>query len=398
MKVLFVGGLFSSKQIDFINSTSSGVVQNAADVLQKNIIKSLKLHAKEVEVVNLPFIGSYPALSSCLYFPPVIDDFGKAKITGLGFLNLPFIKHFSRFISLTKYLFSIEESRSLQLLVYSYHLPFMISAYLFKRFSSGVNIFIVVPDLPEYMSDNNSFVYRFLKRVEVFFGDALLKKFDGYIFLTNQMAVRYGVDRDDYIVVEGVADISDFSLSVGFTDSVRYIFYSGTLAERYGIRELVDSYISLDIDDIQLFICGEGDSRGYIESCAKQNSKIKFFGQLSREKVIELQKNALLLVNPRRADSEFTKYSFPSKVIEYMSSGRPVLMNVLPGIPEEYYDYCFSPSGHTVSDFTNCLRDTLKLDPRQLDSMGANAKKFIEEKKSYSSQGLRIYQFLMRKI
>ena len=41
-------------------------------------------------------------------------------------------------------------------------------------------------------------------------------------------------------------------------------------------------------------------------------------------------------MNPRSADAEYTKYSFPSKTIEYLATGVPVVMNRLPGIPEEY--------------------------------------------------------------
>ncbi|MBP3360682.1 MAG: hypothetical protein J6N52_07515 [Clostridia bacterium] len=46
-----------------------------------------------------------------------------------------------------------------------------------------------------------------------------------------------------------------------------------------------------------------------------------------------------MLVNPRSATDEFTKYSFPSKTMEYMLSGTPVVMYKLAGIPDEYDEY-----------------------------------------------------------
>lgn len=35
------------------------------------------------------------------------------------------------------------------------------------------------------------------------------------------------------------------------------------------------------------------------------------------------------------------KYSFPSKTMEYMSTGTPVLTTVLPGMPKEYHPYVY---------------------------------------------------------
>ena len=63
--------------------------------------------------------------------------------------------------------------------------------------------------------------------------------------------------------------------------------------------------------------------------------RIEFLGMLPRTDVLELQSKATILVNPRQPVGDFTKYSFPSKTIEYMASGTPLLMYKLPGIPEE---------------------------------------------------------------
>lgn len=39
--------------------------------------------------------------------------------------------------------------------------------------------------------------------------------------------------------------------------------------------------------------------------------------------VLKAQSESEILVNPRNDNNEFTKYSFPSKVIEYLGSGTP---------------------------------------------------------------------------
>lgn len=52
-----------------------------------------------------------------------------------------------------------------------------------------------------------------------------------------------------------------------------------------------------------------------------------------------MQQQATLLVNPRKGHEEYTKYSFPSKTMEYMASGTPTIMYKLPGLPIEYEEY-----------------------------------------------------------
>jgi glycosyltransferase involved in cell wall biosynthesis len=143
---------------------------------------------------------------------------------------------------------------------------------------------------------------------------------------------------------------------------------------------LIDSFVASGVKDYQLIICGDGDDRPYVEKISSECERIKYMGQLNRESVLELQRNASLLVNPRDNDSDYTKYSFPSKVIEYMSSGVPVLMYRLDGIPEEYYNFCYAvPAGSRGLE--RKLLEISKLDSAEMVAKGVSAKSFIERKK-----------------
>ena len=37
-----------------------------------------------------------------------------------------------------------------------------------------------------------------------------------------------------------------------------------------------------------------------------------------------------------------SKYFFPSKMMDYLASGTPTISTKLKGIPEEYFNYCFT--------------------------------------------------------
>ena len=71
-------------------------------------------------------------------------------------------------------------------------------------------------------------------------------------------------------------------------------------------------------------------SKKQLYDYTQQDKRIHFGGVIPLSEVIEKEIQATILINPRPVDQEFTKYSFPSKIMEYMSSGTPVLTTKLP--------------------------------------------------------------------
>ena len=88
----------------------------------------------------------------------------------------------------------------------------------------------------------------------------------------------------------------------------------------------------------------------------KSHANIRYFGFVSHERALELQAKAALLINPRSPKGVFTRYSFPSKTLEYMRSGKPVVCHRLEGIPEEYDPYLQYIEGEGAGAIVNaCL-------------------------------------------
>ena len=78
------------------------------------------------------------------------------------------------------------------------------------------------------------------------------------------------------------------------------------------------------------------------------------------EEVVSAELEASLLINPRPTHEEFTKYSFPSKNMEYMASGTPVLTTKLPGMPADYYPYVFLVNDESAEGMAKAYRDVLE--------------------------------------
>lgn len=389
MNILFLGGVFSELDKDVIVSHSKGSVQYAADTLQKNYIDGFCQHVsvETVQVINLPFLGAYPNRYKTVFFSPATEQelMGRARLLNIGFLNVTLIKNLHRLFLAAKAIFSQLKRQEVGtvLVCYSMHLPFLLACYVAKVFyGKKVHFCVIVPDLPEYMAVRAGlvkFVFHMLSRISYF----VVNRADTIVAITSDMMERFAPDVTK-VVIEGIADKKYISRDTAGRRG-KYLLYTGTLDRRYGIRNLVDSFVASGVEGYELFICGDGDDRQYVETVAAMGSNIKYFGQLDRDAVLKLQRHASLLVNPRDNDSEYTRYSFPSKIIEYMSSGVPVLMYRLDGVPNDYYDYCYVvPLGS--EGLAKKLLEVCNLNDEERFEMAASAKRFVTENKMPGAQ------------
>jgi glycosyltransferase involved in cell wall biosynthesis len=394
--IVFLGGIFTPRQIDLIERESKGVIQNAADGLQKKLIEGLsETYPGSISILNLPFIGSYPQLSRLAFFPAT-NEFVHAKLLGQSFVNIRMLKSFSRLVSSFLGLLRAAPSRRCAVIVYSAHLPFLVAAIMYRYLFRGSRICLVLPDFPEFMSDGGR-LYRIAKSIETWIFYKLVRHIDRFVLLTRFMAERLNLQSEQFTVVEGIADAlpgnnyDDSDISI--TDR-RVFLYTGTLAARYGVMDLVEAFQLVKHPRAELWICGEGDSRERIVDAAKQDLRIRFLGQVSRDAARKLQRDATVLVNPRLPVGEFTKYSFPSKTMEYMASGRPVLMHHLTGVPEEYLPHFVRPSSVSVEGLAMAMERLAAQDSNELRSMGTAAREFVLKQKNAIVQCQKIVELI----
>lgn len=393
--VIFLGGVFLPSQHKQILTNSRGVVQNAADALQKAFLHGLSDHlGNKVQLVNLPFVGSYPRLYVNATFPACEDTLAPGiRVRGEGFLNIRFLRFWSRFISA---FFGVHratrDAECPVIIVYSAHLPFLAAVRLVRLLRRDVFLCAVLPDLPEFMGVGG-WLYSTFKVIESAIFRQIVQGFDSFVFLTDAMGDRIGIPAEKRMVVEGIFDpLNDLpeGAPVDLEDDAFVVLYTGTLAARYGIGDLLEAFEHFDNPKAQLWICGDGDTRHLIDEMAQRDPRIRFFGQVPRAKALALQRTASVLVNPRRPEGEFTKYSFPSKTMEYLASGKQVIMHRLPGIPREYLEHLTIPATPDAEGLAEALRDVSVLTAEERNRRGNNARMFILNCKSPEAQVARV--------
>jgi glycosyltransferase involved in cell wall biosynthesis len=172
------------------------------------------------------------------------------------------------------------------------------------------------------------------------------------------------------------------------------IMYSGVLDLRYGIPELLDAMDLLD-EHYELWLTGAGNAEDLIRQRAATDERIKFYGYLpSRQDLLNKQAQATMLISPRRDTEEASKYCFPSKLFEYMVSGRPVISCFLAGIPAEYHNHLIQLPSASAQEIAAIIKKTAKLSAQERSTIGSAAKKFVLENKNKFAQAKKIAEFM----
>ncbi len=247
----------------------------------------------------------------------------------------------------------------------------------------------IVTDLPDMLSGS-----RFSKGLANF----VIRRCTGYVLLTEAMNAYLNKQGKPYVILEGHADITMANRIPAMEKKTapRICFYAGGVSKRYGLGNLVEGFQKANLPNAQLHIYGPGDYVKELQQIAAKDDRIYYGGMLLNAQIVEKEQEATLLVNPRPTGEEYVKYSFPSKTMEYMASGTPVLTTVLPGMPQEYHPYVYLLEEETAEGIAQKLKEILSESDAALFQKGAEARRFVLEQKNNVIQAQKILEMLRK--
>ena len=77
---------------------------------------------------------------------------------------------------------------------------------------------------------------------------------------------------------------------------------------------------------------------------------------------------------------EYTKYSFPSKIMEYVSTGKPTICYKLDGIPDEYDNILIFPMDNSIESLSQCIVDVSNYNEKQMNEIYLKSRNIMLEK------------------
>lgn len=362
--------------------------------LQKMIFRALHDEGEDVTCYGYPPVASFPGTPIVGFGMSEKNIDENLRVTVLPVLNLPLLKQISVFFS---FLFALLfwEIRNIRkdryILVYADFLEYCCPALLINRIFHSHSILYLteMPGLEHFHTGKVT-----LKKKLLFISERMKLRmhrwFDGYVFITQELADAVNIKKRHYVVVEGFPDTELYdSIPQQEKESVPTLMYAGSLREVYNIKLLVDAFHRTR-GDFQLWIYGNGKLKEYIAKLEKEDPRIQYRGIAPHKEILAQERKATLLAHIKDTEDEFVQYTFSSKLMEYFSSGTPVLTSHCGGVPELYFSHCYVLPEVSMDVLTQEIERIFSLSKEELTSIGLSAKQFLRENANCRAQGRKI--------
>jgi glycosyltransferase involved in cell wall biosynthesis len=271
------------------------------------------------------------------------------------------------------------------------------SEFLDIHLNDKANVLIKkLGDERQHFFENNAFyAYDFI----VLMTKTLYKHYEGFPGLKPKL-----------LHLPMTVDLSRFNKEQnGFSDKFGlqkpYIVYVGVMSNaKDGVDILIDAFsiVEKEYPELHLYLFGSYhyDSPGHTSQikCLGLEEKIFYKGLISRDEIPGILMNAELLVLPR-PDSKQAQGGFPTKLGEYLASGRPVCATKVGEIPDYLEDEvsAFLAEPGSVDSFADAMLRALT-DKKKAAEVGSNGRMLAKKSFNMDVQSKILYNFLAENI
>ena len=401
--ILFVGHFFPRQLLKTVQDDSKGRMGMSNHNFEMSIIKGLSKQEINLSCLSIPGVYSFPNNNTRFFIKSESYNENNINVTSISFCNLFIINKVwmivAAVIAILRELNKFT-GKDVDIIVNPPSFVLLFSCVIARVFSRKKTYFnIIVPDLPFIITkmDRRTGIKGAILKLLNSLTMNMIRSSDSLVVLTKEMMDV--IERPkNFIVMEGLFDVETINKQqankLSLYNGKEIILYSGTLRRIFGVLNLLKAFSLLKNSEVELWICGEGDAENDIRDAALFDSRIKFYGLVDSATALELQSKATILVNPRTSEGEYTKYSFPSKTIEYLYAGKSVVINRLPGIPEDYYEYVYLPKDESVEALADVLNSIINSNFSDRINKAYNGRNFIIHNKNSIYQTLRILNLI----
>ena len=391
MKLLYISALSSNRLISEIYKKSGKNPGFAIQKFSRLLVKGLLANGADVVALSNP--PSPAGSKRWVLFDSETEEGVHYKY--IPFLNVSILKHLCIFLYAFVYVlfWGFKHRREKAIVCDVLSISVCMGALLASKINRIRSVAVVTDIYGQMVGNAKSSL---ITKLAGILNSCYVSSFDRYVLLTSQMNELVNPRRKPHIIMEALCDLSMANTNVRNEEkaSPRTVIYAGGIHERYGLKMLAEAFVKADISDARLVYYGSGPYVEEFKKLCATNPNLEYRGVAPNEEIVAEELKATLLVNPRPTTEEFTTYSFPSKNMEYMASGTPLLTTKLPGMPEDYYPHVYLFEEESVQGYADALRKVLSQPADMLYAKGVQAKKFVLQNKNYAAQAQRVIGLL----
>ena len=162
---------------------------------------------------------------------------------------------------------------------------------------------------------------------------------------------------------------------LNFSENDKILVFMGTIYDFAGLEQFISKFYLIEkkFPEIKLLIVGDGPYRNTLEKIITKfnlNSKIYITGFVDQKYIPEYLSLADICINTFDINN-VTKRIIPTKILEYMACGKPVITTPLLGIkeffPHDGFGVSFSDSEIFHESIINLLLDPIKMQKMSIE-------------------------------
>lgn len=382
MNILYITPLLPDSLLKQVYDKDRSHYVFAPQKFHRNLVEGFQENGHCVRVLSV--------LPSSLKYIDSIEENG-VHYSFIPVKDKPGIKHFQIANGVKKIICKNASFRPDVIVCDTLNASMCIGAF-WARLSYKAKFVGIVTDLPNSVSQ---FEKGIINRASSYLSTKYIKSFDYYVLLTRQMNKVVNPKNKPYMIMEGVCDLPAKQASKDSqrpSKGKRKILYAGGRPSKDGVDMLLTAFKQIEGDDLELNIYGIMPEVEIGRD--PSDARIIYHGKTENSDIVKDELDSYLLVNPRPTGEEYTKYSFPSKVMEYMATGTPMVTTKLAGIPEEYFKYVYTFEECTTECYLSVLKDILSRNVDDHFQKGKKARDFVLNNKNKKVQTERIISLL----
>lgn len=141
----------------------------------------------------------------------------------------------------------------------------------------------------------------------------------GYISLTPGLNDLFNKSSRANLTFEGIAD-DKCPKANEKPPYDNYIYYNGSLDEKYGVYELIKAFKELDNPKLNLVLSGYHANDEKLRDMIGNDKNIINLGMMQNDQIICLASHSLMNVNPCPYSEDFDRYLVPDSLVDYLNS------------------------------------------------------------------------------
>lgn len=372
-------------------------VSVAGNKMQFNIIKNFSKYSDvNLTTISVRPIAQFPG-DKRIILKKNVEIVNSIEIKQIKFFNFPIIKTYSQshsvFSEVKDYL---KRNGTQDTIILTFNMfPQVGTPALKIQDHYNIPVVSIIADLPIDYSVKRGALGNKLYNVYNNKTNALIKGTNHLIVLNKNAAQKFAPEAD-YIVVDGGIDIEELNNATPNSNyTEKNLMYCGSLHKYSGALNLALAMNHIETQDIYLDIYGDGEDKEKIIELTKSDKRIRYHGTVNNKTVMQKQREAFLLVNPRPVDDPISQVTFPSKIFEYMLSGTPILSTRLKGFTDEYNDKMIYFEDDDIKGLSKGIKRALSKNENELLQYSKRAYEFVVNERNWKTQTGKIYDYLL---